>query len=80
MKEKNEFNPHIMFIAKPKIINEWFENLFTWLHKCEDVFDLNHLGGYDTGRIFAYLSERYLSKLYLLISSTSLLFIQYLLF
>ncbi len=61
MKEKNEFNPHIMFIAKPKIINEWFENLFTWLHKCEEVFDLNHLGGYDTGRIFAYLSERYLS-------------------
>ena len=50
-----------MFIAKPRVINLWFENLFEWLEKCEEIFDLEDLQGYDTGRIFAYLSERYLS-------------------
>ena len=50
-----------MFIAKPAIINRWFEDLFSWLDKCEGAFDLEKLGGYDTGRLFAYLSERYLS-------------------
>ena len=27
------FNPHIMFISKPEIINKWFESLFSWLEK-----------------------------------------------
>ena len=61
VREKNIFNPHIMFIAKPAIINRWFEDLFSWLDKCEGEFDPKKLGGYDTGRLFAYLSERYLS-------------------
>jgi hypothetical protein len=61
MIENNSFNPHIMFIAKPYVMNLWFENLFGWLQKCEDVFNFNKLSGYDTGRLFAYLSERYLS-------------------
>ena len=61
VREKNIFNPHIMFIAKPAIINQWFEHLFNWLDKCEGEFDLEKLGGYDSGRLFAYLSERYLS-------------------
>jgi len=61
IRENNSFNPHIMFIAKPRVINLWFENLFEWLEKCEEIFDLEDLQGYDTGRIFAYLSERYLS-------------------
>jgi len=55
------FNPHIMFIAKPKIVNEWFKNLFDWLFKCEKIFDVNELKGYETKRLFAYLAERYLS-------------------
>ena len=55
------FNPHIMFITKPKIANEWFKNLFSWLFKCEKIFKFNDLKGYDTKRLYAYLSERYLS-------------------
>ena len=59
--EQNTFNPHIMFIARPTVINQWFEDLFDWLYRCEEVFDFEKLDGYDTGRLFAYLSERYLS-------------------
>jgi hypothetical protein len=60
MKENN-FNPHIMFITKPDLMNKWFLNLFSWLKKCEKDFQFNNLKGYDTGRLFAYLAERYLS-------------------
>ncbi len=59
--ESIDFNPHIMFIAKPKIINLWFTDLFDWLSKCEKVFGFKKLHGYDTKRLYAYLAERYLS-------------------
>ncbi|MDA7831914.1 DUF4422 domain-containing protein [Candidatus Pelagibacter sp.] len=59
--EKKKFNPHIMFISKKKIINEWFKDLFEWLFKCEKVFGLSDLKGYDQERLYAYLAERYLS-------------------
>jgi len=55
------FNPHIMFIAKPDVANRWFSSLFPWLFRCEKVFGLNNLSGYDTTRLYAYLAERYLS-------------------
>ena len=55
------FNPHIMFISKPKIINEWFGELFSWLNNCEKKFNFRNLKSYDTERLLAYLSERYLS-------------------
>ena len=55
------YNPHIMFIAKPKIINKWFENLFSWLFECEKIFQEKDLRGYDTQRLYAYLAERFLS-------------------
>ena len=58
---KRKFNPHIMFISKKKIINEWFKDLFEWLFKCEKVFGLSGLKGYDQERLYAYLAERYLS-------------------
>ncbi len=57
---KLEFSPHIMFISKKEIINKWFENLFKWLFECENIFGLDNLHGYDQGRLYAYLSERYL--------------------
>ena len=57
----NQYNPHIMFISKSKIINEWFLNLFEWLDKCEKIFGFNDLEGYDLQRLYAYLAERYLS-------------------
>ena len=54
------FNPHHMFITKPKIMNEWFKSVFEWLFKCEEVFDFKKLSGYET-RLYGYLAERYLS-------------------
>ena len=59
--QSTSFNPHIMFIAKPDIINKWFFDLFSWLSKCESIFGFKELKGYETKRLYAYLSERYLS-------------------
>ena len=42
VKKETKFNPHIMFISKKNIINKWFENLFTWLFKCEKVFGIKN--------------------------------------
>jgi hypothetical protein len=61
VENNNKFNPHIMFIAKPKIIKLWFSTLFPWLEKCEKIFGFENLKGYDTTRIYAYLAERYQS-------------------
>jgi hypothetical protein len=58
---ENSFNPHIMFIAKKKITNDWFNTLFPWLERCEKKFGFKKLNGYDTTRLYAYLAERYLS-------------------
>ena len=57
----DSFNPHIMFIAKPNVMNRWFETLFPWLERCETHFKFKNLKNYDTQRIFAFLAERYLS-------------------
>ena len=61
VKTENKFNPHIMFISKKKIINEWFKTLFAWLQKCEVEFGFKDLTGYDKTRLYAYLAERFLS-------------------
>ena len=61
VKNKNKFNPHIMFITKKKIMNKWFSTLFPWLERCEKEFGFESLEGYDMTRIYAYLAERYLS-------------------
>jgi len=58
---KNYFNPHIMFIAKPYILDKWFTKLFFWLSRCEKEFGFGDLSGYETTRLYAYLAERYLS-------------------
>jgi hypothetical protein len=55
------FNPHIMFIAKTYIANQWFGKLFPWLFRCEKIFGFKNLKGYDSQRLYAYLAERYLS-------------------
>lgn len=56
-----QFNPNIMVISKKLILDKWFNALFDWLFNCEKIFGFNNLKGYDTGRLYAYLSERYLS-------------------
>ncbi len=50
-----------MCIARPEILEKWFNTLFPWLEKCEEVFGFNDLKDYDTLRLYAYLAERYLS-------------------
>jgi hypothetical protein len=61
LEANNKFNPHIMFIARKRIIDRWFGSLFPWLEECEKIFGFDKLKGYDTTRLYAYLSERYLS-------------------
>ena len=58
--KSRSFNPHHMFITHPKIMNEWFKNVFEWLFRCEEKFGFNSLSGYET-RLYGYLAERYLS-------------------
>jgi len=61
MKINTKFNPHIMYISKSKILDRWFSELFTWLKKCESLFEDQSLLNYDTKRIYAFLAERYAS-------------------
>ena len=58
---KTEFSPNIMFITQKKIMLRYFESVFKWLIKCEKIFGFEKLKGYETGRLYAYLAERYLS-------------------
>jgi hypothetical protein len=55
------FNPHIMCIARPEILDKWFSSLFDWLERCENEFGFKNLNGYETTRLYAYLAERYMS-------------------
>ena len=43
VKNRDFFNPNIMFIAKPQILNKWFDNLFPWLEECEKIFGFENL-------------------------------------
>jgi hypothetical protein len=61
LNSSTSYNPHIMFISKPYIANEWFSVLFPWLLRCEKIFGFEKLNGYDTQRLYAFLAERYLS-------------------
>ena len=61
VQSKTKFNPHIMFISKSHIINDWFHDLFKWLFSCEKIFGFEDLRGYDKTRLYAFLAERYLS-------------------
>ena len=58
--ENTSFNPHIMFISKKKIINNWFNDLFSWLFKCENEFKNLNLEGYEKKRIYGFLAERFM--------------------
>ena len=69
--EKNDFKIFILnestfnrenlfFCRSKKIMNDYFESIFNWLKKCEDIFGFD-LDGYARTRIYAFLAERYLS-------------------
>ena len=59
--KNNSYNPHIMFVSKKDIMEKYFSDVFPWLFECEKIFGLDNLKGYDQTRLYAYLSERYLS-------------------
>ena len=55
------FNPHNMLICKSQaILNDYYNDIFPWLEKCEKEFGFN-LKGYGLKRIYGFLAERYLS-------------------
>ena len=57
---RTSYNQGNMFICKSKkIINSYYEAIFDWLKKCEEVFGFN-LKGYGNMRIYAFLAERFL--------------------
>ena len=56
------FNPHNMFICKSKKkLNDYYEDLFPWLERCEDLFGFDNLKGFDMTRIYGFLAERFMS-------------------
>jgi len=59
--KESAFNRENLFICKSKkLMNAYFESVFSWLVKCESIFGFN-LHGYSKTRIYAFLAERYLS-------------------
>ena len=51
---------HCIFISKnKKLMNAFYNDLFTWLSKCEKKFGFNS-SSYDTKRIYSFLTERYM--------------------
>ena len=56
------FNPHNMFICKNKdILFSYYDSLFPWLKRCEEIFGFENLNTYGLRRIYGFLAERYLS-------------------
>ncbi len=56
------FNPHNMFICKSKSkLKRYYEELFPWLEKCENLFGFENLKGYGKTRIYGFLAERFMS-------------------
>ena len=59
---KNSFNPHNMFICRSKdILRNYYETVFLWLSRCEELFGRKNLSGYGQTRIYGFLAERFMS-------------------
>ena len=61
MNNENSFHPHNMFICRTELIKNYYEEIFNWLKKCENVFGFKNLEGYGLQRIYGFLAERFLS-------------------
>ena len=56
------FNPQNMFICKSKsILKNYYEEVFPWLEKCENLFGFENLRGFGKVRIYGFLAERFMS-------------------
>ncbi len=62
---RTSFNPHNMFICKTKILSKYYEIIFPWLKRCENIFETKKLEGYGMKRIYGFLAERFLSYWFL---------------
>ena len=55
------FSRGCIFVCRSKkIINNYYNSIFSWLERCEKIFGFN-LEGYGRKRIYAFLAERYQS-------------------
>ena len=55
------FSPHNMFICKSKKkLKDYYEVLFPWLEKCEELFGFENLKGFGKIRIYGFLAERFM--------------------
>ena len=61
LESKTYFHPHNMFICKRNFLKEYYNIVFPWLNKCEEIFGFENLKGYDLTRIYGFLAERFLS-------------------
>jgi len=59
---KTSFSANVMYLSKnPAVIDKFYENLFTWLEKCEEIFALKETNVYGLRRMYTFLAERYAS-------------------
>ena len=59
---KVSFNTQNMVICKSKEkLKKYYEDLFPWLEKCEELFGFKNLKGYDFTRMYGFLAERFMS-------------------
>ena len=50
-----------MFICNSKEkLKNYYEDLFPWLEKCEDLFGFENLKGFGMIRIYGFLAERFM--------------------
>jgi hypothetical protein len=61
MTSETSFNPHNMFICRTEILKNYYDIIFPWLEKCENIFDFNNSNEYGLKRIYGFLAERFLS-------------------
>ena len=60
MINNTKFNPHNMFICKKNILKNYYDIVFPWLEKCENIFGFNNYHEYGKKRIYGFLAERFL--------------------
>ena len=61
MENQNYYNRGNMFIIKnKKIINNFYNTVFPWLERCEEIFGFKK-ADYGNTRIYAFLMERFIS-------------------
>jgi len=59
---RTSFSANVMYLSNNAIIvDKFYENLFTWLEKCEQIFDIKDTNVYGLRRMYTFLAERYAS-------------------